>query len=126
MKRKITPYKPYLKALARKLRNESTLGEVILWQHLNRKKMFGFDFHRQKPLLDYIADFYCAELNLIIEIDGVSHDNDECFQKDIARDNELAKYQLNVLRFTEREVKYDLINVLRAIESYITARHPNL
>jgi len=70
MPRKIIPYQPYLKELARKLRNDSTLGEALLWNELKNKQMYGYDFHRQKPLLNYIADFYCNELNLVIEIDG--------------------------------------------------------
>lgn len=69
MKRKIIPYQPYLKELARTLRNASSLGEVLLWKELRSKKMHGFDFHRQKPLLNYIVDFYCYELDLVIEVD---------------------------------------------------------
>jgi very-short-patch-repair endonuclease len=57
MQRKIIPYQPYLKELARKLRNDSTLGEVLLWNEIKNKQFHGYDFHRQKPLLNYIADF---------------------------------------------------------------------
>jgi len=70
MPRKIIPYNPNLKELARKLRNDSTLGEVLLWNEIKSKKLYGYDFQRQKPLLNYIADFYCYELALVIEIDG--------------------------------------------------------
>ena len=59
MTRKIIPYNANLKQLVRKLRNDSTLGEILLWKELSGKKFFGYDFHRQKPLLNYIADFYC-------------------------------------------------------------------
>ena len=75
IKRRIIPYNPNLKLLAKDLRNNSTFGEVILWKKLKGKQFFGYDFHRQKPLLDYIVDFYCAELNLIIEIDGNYHNH---------------------------------------------------
>ena len=68
MKRKIIPYKPYLKLLARKLRNNSTKSEMKLWLCLKGRQMCGYDFHRQKPLLNFIADFYCHELKLVIEL----------------------------------------------------------
>lgn len=84
-KRKIIPYKPYLKQLARNLRNNSTVSEIILWKYLQGKQMKGYDFHRQKPLGNYIVDFYCNELMLAIEIDGDSHDNDKAFEDDIFR-----------------------------------------
>ena len=119
MKRKIIPYDPKLKLLARRLRNDSTLGEVLLWKELNDKQMHGFDFHRQKPLLNYIVDFFCHELNLVIEIDGSYHNHEGQFILDTARDTELAKYNLTVMRFTEIEVRKDMANVLRTIETYI-------
>lgn len=56
MPRKIIPYNSQLKQLAKNLRNDSTLGEVLLWNELKGKKFSNFDFHRQKPLLNYIAD----------------------------------------------------------------------
>jgi very-short-patch-repair endonuclease len=122
MPRKIIPYNSNLKQLARNLRNNSTLGEILLWKELNNKQMHGYDFHRQKPLLNYVVDFYCYELDLVIEIDGQYHDHDEKFQRDQTREQELAKYNLTILRFTEREVRKDMVNVLRVIEEYILER----
>ena len=119
MPRKIIPYNSYLKDLAKKLRNDSTLGEILLWKELNNKQMHGYDFHRQKPLLNYIVDFYCYELNLVIEIDGQYHNHDEKQEEDILRDKELEGYDLTILRFTEREVRKDMVNVLRVIEHHI-------
>lgn len=121
MPRKIIPYNPKLKELARELRNDSTLGEVLLWNEI-KGKAFGFDFHRQKPLLNYIVDFYCSELNLVVEIDGRYHSHKEKFEADVIRGQELAKYNLTTLRFTETEVKNDMANVLRTIEQYIVER----
>jgi very-short-patch-repair endonuclease len=74
MSNKIIPYNPNLKALAKKLRQNMTLSEVLLWNELSGKKMHGFDFDRQRPIDIFIVDFYCKELNLAIEIDGDSHD----------------------------------------------------
>ena len=119
MRRKIIPYRSNLKALARKLRNDSTLGEVLLWNELKNKQMFGYDFHRQKPLLNYIADLYCYELDLVIEIDGLHHNWEEKAEADVLRDQELAKYDLTILLFTKEEVRKDMVNVLRTIEYYI-------
>jgi very-short-patch-repair endonuclease len=126
MRRTIIPYSPYLKELARKLRNDSTLGEVLLWNELKDKQMYGYDFHRQKPLLNYIVDLYCYELDLVIEIDGLYHNWEEKDKADVVRDQELGKYNLTILRFTEQDVRKDMVNVLRAIEGYILERNPGL
>ncbi|MEX8549131.1 MAG: endonuclease domain-containing protein [Mucilaginibacter sp.] len=116
MPRKIIPYNPKLKELARNLRNNSTPGEIRLWQELKAKQFLGYDFHRQKPLLNYVVDFYCAELNLVIEIDGRYHE--EITDKDLKRTEELEQQQLTILRFTEQEVQTDMFNVLRTLEIY--------
>ena len=73
MKRKVIWYNPELKEKARQLRNNSTASEIKLWMFLKNKQMLGYDFHRQKPLGEYIVDFFCNELMLAIEIDGLSH-----------------------------------------------------
>ena len=119
MKRKIVPYDSNLKELARKLRNDSTLGEILLWNHLKGKQMMGYDFHRQKPLLKFIADFYCSELNLVIEVDGDSHQNETQQVKDEAKEYNLTQYDITVLRFLKSEVIRDIDNVLRTIQFYI-------
>jgi very-short-patch-repair endonuclease len=125
MRRKLIPYDPKLKDLARKLRNDSTLGEVLLWKELTNKQLYGYDFHRQKPLLKYIVDFYCYELNLVIEIDGQYHNHEETYKLDLLREQELIKYDLTIIRFTEQEVRKDMFNVLRTIEQHILEHTPN-
>lgn len=119
MRRKILPYNPKLKELARKLRNNSTKSEIKLWHFLKGKQLSGYDFHRQKPLLNYIADFYCYELELIIELDGYTHQFEEIQVKDEAKQQELENLGLTVLRFQDEEVFQDINNVLRIIEQYI-------
>ena len=126
MRRKIIPYNSNLKQLARKLRNDSTLGEVLLWNELKNKQLYGYDFHRQKPLLNYIVDLYCYELALAIEIDGQYHNWEEQCDKDIVRDKALGNYGLTVLRFTEQEARKEMQNVLRTIEQHIFERNPGL
>ena len=121
-RRTIIPYSPKLKELARKLRKSSTLSEILLWQHLKGKQMLGYDFHRQKPIDDYIVDFFCNELMLAIEIDGVSHDFEEVYVNDMAREQRLESLGVHFLRVDDREVKKDINNVLQAIENWILER----
>jgi very-short-patch-repair endonuclease len=81
MKRKFLPYRSDLKFVARKLRTNSTLSEIMLWRELKGKKLMGYDFHRQKPVGQYVVDFYCPRLSLAIEIDGISHEGREDVDK---------------------------------------------
>ena len=101
--RKIIPYNPKLKQLARNLRNNSTLSEVLLWQHLKGKKMKGYDFHRQKPVGNYIVDFFCNKLMLAIEIDGMSHD--EKINEDEERQKRIESFGISFLRFNDLDIK---------------------
>jgi very-short-patch-repair endonuclease len=119
MKRKIIPYNPKLKEYARELRNNSTLSEVLLWNHLKGKQMKGFDFHRQKPIDNYIVDFYCPELFLAIEIDGSSHYHEEAVEKDRVRQTRLESLGVKFLRFDDLDVKKRIDKVLEEIEIWI-------
>jgi very-short-patch-repair endonuclease len=110
-------YNPKLKAFSRKLRNNSTLAEVLLWNELKARKMLGYQFMRQKPIGEYIVDFYCSELKLVIEVDGESHRFK--LEKDMKRHQWLEKLGLNILRFDDLEVKKDMKQVLRTIENWI-------
>ncbi len=119
MKRKILPYKPYLKPLAKALRKNMTFAEVLLWNELKQKKMRGYDFDRQRPIYNYIVDFYCKDLMLAIEVDGISHDSEEANIADNIRQNEIEEFGVKFLRFDDREVRSDMPNVLRVIEGWI-------
>ncbi|MCB9317908.1 MAG: endonuclease domain-containing protein [Lewinellaceae bacterium] len=119
MPRKIIPYEPYLVDLARQLRKNMTLSEVLLWNQLKNKQMLGFDFDRQKPLDRYIVDFYCKDLQLAIEIDGTSHDGDEQFKLDIKRQKTLELLGVHFLRFDDKDVKKNMTGVLFVIEEWI-------
>ena len=74
MPRPIIPYNPHLKPLAKKLRQHLTFSEIKLWNALKNGKMLDYDFDRQRPIGDYIVDFYCKDLHLAIEVDAVSRD----------------------------------------------------
>ncbi|MCX2741513.1 endonuclease domain-containing protein [Pontibacter anaerobius] len=117
MKQRIIPYKPYLKELAKRLRQNSTFSEVLLWNELKNKQLHDLDFDRQKPLGSYIVDFYCKELMLVIEIDGDSHDYS--LEEDATRQRELEALGVCFLRFDDAEVKFDIANVLREIEAWV-------
>jgi very-short-patch-repair endonuclease len=118
-KRKIILYNPKLTALARKLRNESTETEIFLWLKLKGKQMYDYDFHRQKPIDNYILDFFCYELSLGIEVDGYSHEIVEVYNKDIIKEKRMNELGITILRFSDFEVLRDMENVIRAIEFYI-------
>jgi very-short-patch-repair endonuclease len=81
----IIPYNPKLKARARELRKNMTPGEQRLWQFLRGKQVLGFDFDRQRPIDQFIVDFYCKKLRLAIEIDGASHDSENAQIADAER-----------------------------------------
>ena len=116
-KRKCIPYNPALKLLARKLRNNSTKSEIFLWNYLKGKQILGYDFHRQKPIGNYIVDFFCSGLLLAIEIDGESHYGNEV--KDAKRQKEMEKFGVRFLRFDESEIYYNLDNVIKVIENWV-------
>ncbi len=118
---KFLPYNKNLKEFSRMLRKNSTKGEVMLWNRLKQKQLKGYIFNRQKPLGIYIVDFYCKPLSLVIEIDGGSHDFDEIIVKDVERQRVLEEMGLHFLRFTERQVRFDLDNVVWEIERWVEA-----
>ena len=118
-------YNKDLKELAKKLRKDSTKAEVRLWsESLRAGKMMGYTFLRQRPVLNYIADFMCKELQLIIEVDGFTHEDERQWYKDIERQKELEKKGFTILRFSDEEVKKDLKNVERVIEKWIMDHPP--
>jgi very-short-patch-repair endonuclease len=118
-RRNIIPYNPKLKDLARKLRKNMTLAEVLLWNALKHRQMLGYDFDRQRPLDAYIVDFYCKDLTLAVEIDGGSHDFPEVHTRDKSRQQRLERLGVRFLRFTNEQVQRDLEAVLQTIEAWI-------
>ena len=112
------PYNKNLKEFSRKLRNNSTLGEILLWQKLRAGSM-NYTFNRQKPLGRYIVDFYCKPLKLVIEIDGSYHFEEEQKVKDNERQKLLEEMGLYFLRFSEQQVRKDMDIVLKEIGNSI-------
>ena len=96
-----------------------------MWSKLKGKQLLGYSFIRQAPILDYIVDFYCRELKLIIEIDGFSHNYK--MESDIIRQQSLEKEGYAFLRFQEREVRKDINNIIQRIVDWVEPRiksHP--
>lgn len=94
---------PIIFANARKLRNEPTSSEIIFW-NLLKQHFSGFRFKRQHPISQYIADFYCHKLKLVIEIDGNIHLTEEAKNSDKLRDEYMLSLDLKIMRFTNEEV----------------------
>ena len=102
-------YNKQLKNLSRANRKSGNLSEVLLWHELQQSKL-GVRFIRQKPIGNYIADFYCREKKLVIEIDGWTHDNK--YEYDKNRDEYMKNLGIHVLRISDKDVKQDMTNVL--------------
>jgi len=99
-----------------------TDAEQVLWQRLRRKQIFGVQFYRQKPLLEYIVDFYCPAARLVVEVDGSQHALPENMAQDERRDRSLAGSGLKVLRFDDRQVLLETDAVVATIAVCVEAR----
>lgn len=124
VKRKIIPYDPKLKPLAKHLRKNMTFAEVLLWNQIKGKQMLGFNFDRQRPIDQFIVDFYCKELQLAIEIDGQTHQWEEVQVNDKRRQQRIEQFGVHFLRFDDQEVVNDMDNVLRVIENKVKELSP--
>ena len=102
-------------ARARRLRQEATPSERILWSKLRLPQMRGETFRRQHPVGAYVLDFCCPALRLAIEIDGGQHGFDSVLERDMRRDTWLARYGIRTLRFWNADVRGNLNGVLDAI-----------
>jgi len=113
-------YNKKLKLNANALRHNMTKAEACLWKYVLRARgMMGFQFRRERPVLNYIADFMCKELKLIIEVDGITHSIDGAFEKDMHRQRELEAAGFRVIRFTDNEVLTGIEGVAERIKEVI-------
>ena len=97
-----------------------TFSEVKLWNELKRAKMLGYDFDRQRPIGTCVVDFYCKDLGLAIEVDGLTHDSEEAMQRDKVRQEELEAYGVSFLHFYAMILINDVQAVLKEIATWIT------
>ncbi|RNL51246.1 endonuclease domain-containing protein [Pedobacter jejuensis] len=119
-------YNTNLKKFANSNRKDMTKAEACLWKYvLSGKQMMGYQFRRQRPILNFIVDFMCKELMLIIEVDGLTHHWEDVAKKDITRDKLLIDIGFTVLRFNDDEILKDIVNVNRAICFYVEGFNNN-
>ena len=113
-------YNKNLKDYARELRNNGTKSEACLWKYILRAAKFRkYEFLRQRPVLNYIADFMCKELMLVIELDGYTHLLEKTIIKDKKKTRMLEEIGFTVMRFTDDEVLRNMENVERVLEAFV-------
>jgi len=104
---------------AKELRKNSTNAEALLWKHLRQKQLEGFKFRRQQPIDNFIVDFVCLEMRVVVEVDGGQHAGEK--DKDNERGQYLERNGFKVLRFWNNEVLQNIQGVLEMIRSNCTA-----
>lgn len=114
----IIPYDPGLRRRARELRNNSTLGEVLLWKQIKGKQL-KVGFHRQVPISHFIVDFYCHEIMLAIEVDGSIHNTIQQKAKDIERQYHLEQLGVHFIRINDADIKRNMDSVIRFLKHRI-------
>ena len=107
----------HLKQIRRELRNNLTSSEARLWSVLKDRMLKGRKFRRQHSIDGYVVDFFCYSENLIVEIDGSSHDDIGSQNHDVERDEKLLEYGFKILRFKAIEIKDQLDRVIKEIEA---------
>ena len=115
-------YKPKLKNTARTLRKNMTDSELKLWSRIRRKQLHGLQFYRQRPIGNYIVDFYCPQAQLVLEVDGSQHMSKRGMAGDQYRDSYLKKQGVTVLRFDNLQVLKQLDVVIDKIYWTIASR----
>ena len=111
--------KPQLFYYARRNREKTTEAEELLWYRIRNRKLHGFKFRRQHPIKDFIADFFCAERKLVIEIDGYYHSEKSQQEYDNGRTFELMELGITTIRFSNEEIVKDIEGVLKEISAYL-------
>jgi len=115
-------YNKNLKEKANHLRNNGTKAEACLWKYVLKASMLGYSFKRQRPVLNYIADFMSTELMLIIEVDGITQTHEATIQYDKVKQAAIEHIEFTVLRFTDDEVLEDINGVREAILGWIKSQ----
>jgi len=100
----------------RELRKKETKFESILWDKLKNRKFMNLKFRRQYGIGDYIVDFYCPKLKLVVEVDGEIHDIKEVLEYDKVREAFINGLGIKIIRFKNVEIIEDLNDVLKRLE----------
>jgi very-short-patch-repair endonuclease len=113
-------YNRRLRPLAHTLRGNMTKAEASLWKYVLRaRNMKGYLFRRQRPVLQYIVDFMCPELKLVIKIDGISHETEDDQEKDRQKDRELSLAGYRIMRILNEDILQRLDEVRSDIEDVV-------
>lgn len=112
-------YNKTLKTFANQNRKQMTKAEACLWEYVLKAKQTGFIFNRQRPVLNYIADFMCKELKLIIEVDGYTHLLEDVITNDKIRQTNLENAGFKIIRFKDEEVLKEIDTVKNKISATI-------
>jgi very-short-patch-repair endonuclease len=107
---------------AKWLRKRMTASEKMLWERLRRHNIQGVKFRRQHPIEYYVADFYCHEIKMVIEVDGPVHARPDQKEHDENRSAEMDRFGIKVIRFTNDEVKNHIGRVMKTIRKEIKQR----
>lgn len=110
---------PSVFAKARYLREHGTEAENILCMHIGQKQIRNLKFRRQHPISCFIADFYCHEAKIVIEVDGSIHDLDENKEYDIVREEYVVDLGIKVIRFTNEEVLKNIDGVVKRVDEFV-------
>ena len=114
-------YNKWLQPFANNLRKKMTKAEACLWKYaLRAGRIKGYQFRRQRPVLQYIATFLCKELKLVIEVDGITHLDDETGEKDKQK-AALESAGFTIIRFTDEDVLKNMSGVIQRIEKVVDA-----
>jgi very-short-patch-repair endonuclease len=129
-KRSYTQLRKISKEVCRNLRKQATPAERLLWQELRGRRFCDLKFYRQRPLFVdlgdsrrvYVADFYCAELHLVIELDGRIHELTQ--DQDRAREQAIQQLGITTIRFKNEKVERNLSIVLDALKGIVERHRP--
>ena len=113
---------PVLYEYAKQMRRNSTEAEETLWNRMKNKRAAGLKFRRQHPIDKFIADFYCHEKRLVIELDGNIHAHDEQRDLDKGRTETLNEFGIKVLRFKNEEILENIEEVVKKILDTLKTR----
>ena len=120
-------YSTYLREFSHENRHTMTKSAACMWKYvLRNKKMKGYTFRRERPILNYIADFACLPLLLVIEVDGITHSYEGATERDAQKDRDLEEVGFTVLRFSSQAVLRDIEGVYQDIANWISAREGEL
>lgn len=110
---------PAIFKIAKELRKDETEAEKILWSKLNKNQILGLQFRRQHPINIFIADFYCAKIKLVIELDGSIHEIPEYQAHDLGRSQLLNDFGITVIRFSNEQIIDDMDKTIDKIENIV-------